>query len=344
MHGTRLTPRLSFDMSQEEVRGRSLPWSRIETDAAVRLRLSIVDLVPSRAAELAEINVRLARSNEELDAFAYLAGHDLKEPLRAIHRNACCLMEEGSSGLPLSADATARLDAVLRLTVRMDNLLDALLHMAQVGRLSLDLEDTPIAAVLVEALEIMGARLIDSGVEIRVPQPLPSMRCNRIRVREVLSNLITNAVKYNDKTDPWVEIGYIDAQNLEQAVARPLSAPADTTGQTIFYVRDNGIGIESRHGERFLPSSSACTPAMRSEAAMAPGWQSLAGSSSSTAAGSGSIPSPAPAAPFTLPWPASIRAMVAVSPDRQVRLWRASHEERRQGGHSQDIDRRRQSA
>lgn len=250
MHGTRLTPRLSFDMSQEEVRGRSLPWSRIETDAAVRLRLSIVDLVPSRAAELAEINVRLARSNEELDAFAYLAGHDLKEPLRAIHRNACCLMEEGSSGLPLSADATARLDAVLRLTVRMDNLLDALLHMAQVGRLSLDLEDTPIAAVLVEALEIMGARLIDSGVEIRVPQPLPSMRCNRIRVREVLSNLITNAVKYNDKTDPWVEIGYIDAQNLEQAVARPLSAPADTTGQTIFYVRDNGIGIESRHGER----------------------------------------------------------------------------------------------
>ncbi len=249
-HGLRLTPRLSFDIWQEQVRGRSLPWSRIEIDAAVRLRLWIVELLASRAVELAEINGRLARSNEELDAFAYLAGHDLKEPLRGIHKNAYYLMEEASSGGALAEGATARLESVLRLTVRMDNLLDALLHFARVGRMSLEFEDTDLAPVLVEAFEMMGTRLADSGVEVRIGRPLPHMWCDRVRVREVLLNLLSNAVKYHDKATPWVEVGYLEPDDPAPALTRPESAPDDTAGQRIFYVRDNGIGIDARHCER----------------------------------------------------------------------------------------------
>ena len=249
-HGLRLTPRESFDLWQEQVRGRSLPWSRIETDAAVRLRGWIVELIASRAEELAELNARLARSNAELDAFAYVAGHDLKEPLRGIYKNAFYLTEEASNDRVLDAPAAVRLEAVLRLAGRMDNLLDALLHFAQVSHLSLAREDTALAAVLAEALDMIGVRLLESGVEIRIPRPLPQVVCDRMCVREILLNLLTNAVKYRDKPSPWVEIGYLDVHDVEPAFATPFPVPAEAVGQRIYYVRDNGIGIDMRHRER----------------------------------------------------------------------------------------------
>ena len=249
-HGLRLTPRSSFDLWQEQVRGRSLPWSRIEVEAAVQLRSGLVELLASHAEALAELNARLARSNEELDAFAYVAGHDLKEPLRGIHKNAYCLIEAMHSECTLDARAIERLELVMRLTTRMDDLLDALLHFARIGRISLELEHVDLAAVLVEALEMMGSRLTGSGVEIRIPRPLPSVWCDRIRVRDVFSNLLSNAVKYRDKAHSWVEIGYLDVHDTAPSFARPDPAPMETVGQRIFYVRDNGIGVESRHFER----------------------------------------------------------------------------------------------
>lgn len=211
-----------------------------------------MELIASRAEELAEFNARLARSNAELDAFAYVAGHDLKEPLRGIYKNAFYLMEDVSNGRVLDAPAAVRLESVLRLAGRMDSLLDALLHFAQVSHLSLAREDTDLAVILVEALDMIGVRLLESGVEIRISRPLPQVVCDRMCVREILLNLLTNAVKYRDKPNPWVEIGYLDADDVAPTFATPLPAPADTAGQRIYYVRDNGIGIDMRHRERIF--------------------------------------------------------------------------------------------
>ena len=245
--GPRLTPRRSFDLWQEQVRGRSTPWRKVEVEAAQQLRRMVMDLVVVRAEQLAEANAELARTNAELDAFAYVAGHDLKEPLRGINKYAHQLLEDARAG---QAQDPARVEWLLRMTVRMDTLLNALLHFSQVGRLSLDLEELELSRVLLEALEMLGARLAESQVEVRVPRPLPMAHGDRVRVREVFSNLISNATKYNDKGGAWVEIGYIGLHAAPTAPARPASAPAETASDTIFYVRDNGIGIDPRHKDR----------------------------------------------------------------------------------------------
>ena len=257
--GSRLTPRRSFDLWQEQVRGRSRPWRKVEVEAAQQLRRMVMDLVVVRAEQLAQANADLARSNAELDAFAYVAGHDLKEPLRGINKYAHHLLEDAQAGRVQDPE---RVGWLLRMTVCMDTLLNALLHFSRVGRQVLDLEDIALGPVLVEAMEMLGARLAESKVEVRVPRPLPLARCDRVRVREVFSNLISNAAKYNDKAQTWVEIGYIEPDDGSSAMAlqdrpaspacpaRPSSTPAEAGDGTLFYVRDNGIGIDARHQER----------------------------------------------------------------------------------------------
>lgn len=239
-NGPRLTPRRSFELFVESVRRRSLPWKTLDIDAALRLRLLVMEVVVNRAERLAELNAELARSNEELDAFAYVASHDLKEPLRGISKYAHQLLEHAGS---LEEQDRARLERLMRLTTRMDDLLDSLLHFSRVGRLGLAFAPVDLNEVLDEALEIVVGR--GDGSEVSVPRPLPTVLCDRVRVREVLVNLISNAFKYNDKPVRLVEVGYLSP---EEAAGRP-DVPAACAGHTVVYVRDNGIGIERRHFE-----------------------------------------------------------------------------------------------
>jgi len=90
----RLSPRQSFDLWQETVKGTCLPWKASEIEVVQELRSLIVGIVLRQADEMALMNYKLQRSNEELDSFAYIASHDLKEPLRGIHNYANFLMED----------------------------------------------------------------------------------------------------------------------------------------------------------------------------------------------------------------------------------------------------------
>ena len=242
-HGLRLSPRTSFELFVETVRGRSLPWSEIEIDAALRLRLLVQELVITRAERLADLNVDLARSNEELDAFAYVASHDLKEPLRGIHRYAHQLLDTATA---LDDANRRRVENLMRLTVRMDSLLDSLLHFSRVGRMELEVEDTDLNAVLEEAIEMIGARRPDSRCSIEVPRSLPKVLGDPVRLREIYSNLLANAIKYTQRASARIEVGYLAA---DEGVARP-HAPVESARQAIYYVRDDGIGIDRRHHEQ----------------------------------------------------------------------------------------------
>jgi light-regulated signal transduction histidine kinase (bacteriophytochrome) len=234
-HGMRLTPRASFELVVESVRGRSLPWHRVDIESAARLRLLIMELVVSRAAQLAELNADLARSNEELDSFAYVAGHDLKEPLRGIHKYAHQLLEGAAN---LEAAQRAKLDALMRLTLRMDSLLESLLHFSRVGRIELSMRLTDMNEIVDEAIEMVSGRQPRTDAQISVARPLPTVRCDGVRAREIFANLLSNALKYNEQAAPSIEIGHV--------------AGVGEDAPPTFFVRDNGIGIEPRHHEQIF--------------------------------------------------------------------------------------------
>ncbi|WP_414529190.1 ATP-binding protein [Nodularia chucula] len=227
----RISPRKSFDLWQEIVLLKSHPWKSCEVNAALELRSAIIGVVLRKADELAQLNMELERSNHELDAFAYIASHDLKEPLRGIHNYSNFLMED--YGDTINEEGKTKLKTLIRLTQRMEDLIDSLLHFSRLARVDLSMQPTNLNDVVHSSLDLFTARIEEMNIDIRIPRLLPTVYCDRIQIGEVFNNLIANSIKYNDKPEKWISIGYIDEPLLP----------------TTFYVRDNGIGIRDKHFE-----------------------------------------------------------------------------------------------
>ncbi|WP_291430721.1 ATP-binding protein [Deinococcus sp.] len=245
----RLTPRQSFAAWQETVRGRSAPWQADELEAARALRRAIMAVVLRRVEELGQLNERLERSNADLDAFAYIASHDLKEPLRGLHNYSAYLLEEYEQ--QLDEDGAAKLRTLVRLTQRMDNLIDSLLLYSRVGRVDLSVQPTDLGALVTDVLEVLAPRLEQLNVQVQVQPDLPVLTIDRVRVGEVLSNLITNAMKYNDKAQPQVQVGAILPAG--RAAHPDLRVPDGVPEHAcVLFVRDNGIGIREKHFENIF--------------------------------------------------------------------------------------------
>ncbi len=226
-----LSPRKSFDLWKETVLLKSVSWKSYEVNAALELRSAIIGVVLRKADELAQLNIELERSNHELDAFAYIASHDLKEPLRGIHNYSNFLMEDYAE--TINEEGKKKLKTLIRLTQRMEDLIDSLLHFSRLGRVDLSMQPTDLNSIVHRSLDLLSARIEEMNVDIQIPRPLPTVYCDRIQVGEVFNNLIANSIKYNDKAEKFVEIGYIEEPPL------PIT----------FYVRDNGIGIRDKHFE-----------------------------------------------------------------------------------------------
>ncbi len=236
--GDRLTPRKSFAAWQDTVRGRGAGWLDLEIEAARKLRVAMTDVIQRRAEALAR--VELSRSNAELDSFAYVASHDLKEPLRGIYNFASFVLQDCTD--KLDSENKEKMETIVRLTKRMQALIDSLLHFSRLGRDPIALEPIDLNEAVRDALESIDARLRESGAQVSIPRPLPTVRGDRVGLQEVFINLIANALKYNDKPDKAVEVGSLE--RFEPGF--PARAQESTR---CFYVRDNGIGIPAAYRE-----------------------------------------------------------------------------------------------
>ncbi|MGD1698429.1 ATP-binding protein [Dapis sp. BLCC M229] len=227
----KLCPRKSFEQWQEIVKFHSLPWQSYEIQGAQEFKSAIVGIVMRRISELAKINLELEKSNNELDSFTYIASHDLKEPLRGIHNYSTFLIED--YGEILNEDGRAKLDTLVRLTQRMEDLINALLFFSRLGRQELHKSSIDLNKLIENVAEVVRMSKPGSSIEIRKMENLPGIYGDKILMEEVFSNLINNAVKYNKKEDKIVKIGYEETEE----------------SASIIYVKDNGIGIREKHLE-----------------------------------------------------------------------------------------------
>ena len=209
---------LPVEYSSRPIRDRS---DRIRGAVVVFRDISERKRIEAERERLIEM---LSRSNTELDNFAHIASHDLKEPLRAIHNHSKFLLED--YGGKLDESGNNRLLRLGFLTQRMERLIGDLLYFSRLGREKLSVRSTDLNDVIDDLKDTLRDVLEEQNVVISVPEPLPTIECDAVRVTELFRNLIQNAIKYNENTAKRIEIGHKNSDG------------------TVFYVKDNGIGIE----------------------------------------------------------------------------------------------------
>ena len=230
---TRVTPVRNADNS-------IVNWFGTNTDIddQIKAKDRLEARVLERTAELSLVNSaleqknrELANSNHELEDFAYIASHDLKEPLRGIGNYATFLLEDYHDKL----DDTGKdmLKTLPRLVSNLENLIDSLLYYSKVGQLDLAVRETNLAQVVDKVLDTLQISIREKNAEVLGSTSLPIVVCDQSRVAEIFRNLITNAMKYTDQSKVQIELGIM-----------PATIPGSTP---VFFVRDDGIGIREEH-------------------------------------------------------------------------------------------------
>jgi hypothetical protein len=188
--------------------------------------------VAERTAELAERAKDLARSNTELQQFAYVASHDLQEPLRMVASFTQLLAKRYSD--QLDDDARDFINYAVDGARRMQTLISDLLNYSRVGTQGKPLEHTDSEALLARVLESLQYAIEESRAVVS-HDPLPVVLADPQQLGQLFQNLISNAIKFHGEEPPRVLIS------------------AERTGdEWKIAVRDNGIGISPEHGERIF--------------------------------------------------------------------------------------------
>ncbi|MEP0754843.1 ATP-binding protein [Trichocoleus sp. Lan] len=228
----RLCPRKSFDLWKETVRLTSLPWKQVEIKAALELRKAIINIVLRQADELAQLAQDLERSNAELKKFAYVASHDLQEPLNQV-ANYVQLLEMRYLE-QLDEDAKEFIGFTVEGVSLMQTLIDDVLAYSKVDMQAIEFEMTGVDTALDRALANLRGRISETGAAI-AHDPLPTVMADSTQLMQLFQNLIGNAIKFRSEQPPEIHVG---ASRLEDA--------------WLFSVRDNGIGIDPQFSDRIF--------------------------------------------------------------------------------------------
>ena len=203
-----------------------------------------------RAAEekLQEAVQDLKRSNAELEQFAYVASHDLQEPLRAVA--GCVQVLQKRYGGKLDARADQFIEHAVSGAQRMQNLINDLLAYSRVGTHGKPFEDVALDKIADYALQNLSERIKETGVAV-TRDALPQVWGDSGQLELVLQNLVSNALKFRGETEPQVHIAY----QLRRAL-RPIGNDGETVlsdePQHVISVRDNGLGIEAQYFQRIF--------------------------------------------------------------------------------------------
>ena len=180
----------------------------------------------------------LRRSNAELEQFAYVASHDLQEPLRKV-ASFCQLIERRYKG-QLDERGEQYIEFAVDGAKRMQQLINDLLAFSRVGRSGADLEPVDLEHVLAQALRQLAALIEETDAEV-THDPLPTVRGDASLLVQLLQNLVGNGLKFRSEEAPRVHIG-----------ARRVSGEEADDGVWEFTCSDNGIGIDPQYEDKIF--------------------------------------------------------------------------------------------
>ncbi len=229
-----ISPRHSFAEWKETVRGASSPWTIEEVQAAQEFRSAVLEIVLSRAEDMAELAQDLQAANQELEAFSYSVSHDLRAPFRHISGFSELLRDEEGDRL---SERGRRYLATIMESARFAGLLvDSLLDFSRFARAKL----TVAPVDMEELVDREWAAVVDDEVRGRTIAftrgPLPRVLGDAQLLRQVLRNLFSNAAKYTGKqSEPTVHM-----------------AASIREGELVFAVRDNGAGFDGRFAQKLF--------------------------------------------------------------------------------------------
>lgn len=202
--------------------------------AMTRCAMQIVPatlLVQEREEEIERLRRIIHNTNEELNSMASIISHDLRQPLHAI-LVLCQFLREESVGR-LDEQAQGYIRSIEQAGSRMKEMIEDLVHYARISSQSNAYEDVSLSQLMNLVEEAVSSEIAAKGATVKVAADLPTVRADRERMMELLVELLTNALKFNDKSEPYIEIGMVKE---------------DAEAYT-FYVKDNGVGIEEPYHE-----------------------------------------------------------------------------------------------
>jgi signal transduction histidine kinase len=176
----------------------------------------------------------LEKRNTELERFTYTVSHDLRSPLVTIRGFLGYLRQDAISGEMIRFDNDMK--RIANAVDRMQALLNDLLELSRIGRIMSTAEDVSMRQVVNETVDLLTGPLEARKITLQIQENLPTVRGDHTRLIEIMQNLISNAIKFmGNQASPVIEIGI---------------RGSDEDGKPIFFVRDNGMGIEPEYHER----------------------------------------------------------------------------------------------
>ena len=221
------TPRKSFEIVKETLKGRSEQWTDSDIVGITILQNLILKTTQEKNARITELNQTLKEKNEELDAFSYTVSHDLRSPLTVMGLNAQQLLNKTQDESQKSK-VQQILDQVNDLTEMMNDIL----NLSRANHSEIELNSLNPQTIIDRVIQEAGTNFGTENTEI-ITGDFLHISADRTMAYQVFSNVIGNAVKYSSRKDfPKVEI-----------------TSREYDDKIVYYISDNGIGIsdESKH-------------------------------------------------------------------------------------------------